>query len=57
MGNDKTLENNPQYFGAYHNMARHNMFLINNHLAKKFELNELPEEVNIPSSFLTEKNN
>jgi hypothetical protein len=34
--NKKTLQNNPEYFGAYLNMARHNVFLIINHLTETF---------------------
>ena len=30
------LENTPWYFGAYLNMARHNMFILINHLTEKF---------------------
>lgn len=32
----KTLTENPEYFGAYLNMARHNVFLIINHLTETF---------------------
>lgn len=34
--NARTLTNDPQYFGTYLNMARHNVFLIANDLAQKF---------------------
>lgn len=43
----RSLDQDPQYFGAYLNMARHNVFLIVNHLAAKFNLNELSEEEEI----------
>jgi hypothetical protein len=33
----KSLANNPEYFGSYLNMARHNIFLIINHLNEKFK--------------------
>ena len=36
MENKRTLTNDPQYFGAYLNMARHNVFLIINHLTETF---------------------
>ena len=32
----KTIENDPQYFGGYLNMARHNVFLLINHLTEAF---------------------
>ncbi|PDS24838.1 type VI-B CRISPR-associated RNA-guided ribonuclease Cas13b [Flavobacterium branchiophilum] len=35
--NEKTLQNNPEYFGSYLNMARHNIFLLINHLTKTFK--------------------
>jgi hypothetical protein len=35
--NVRTLENDPQYFGAFLNMARHNVFLLINHLTEKFK--------------------
>lgn len=37
----RTLKDDPQYFGTYLNMARHNIFLIENHIAQKFEKNKL----------------
>lgn len=51
----RTLEQDPQYFGAYLNMARHNVFLIVNDIAAKFGLKELEEEdkINDESCFLT----
>jgi hypothetical protein len=32
----RTLEADPQYFGGYLNMARHNIFSINNHVKPSF---------------------
>lgn len=51
----RTLETDPQYFGGYLNMARLNIFNINNHLAKDFGLKILPEEGWIKTSFLCDK--
>lgn len=53
----RSLDQDPQYFGAYLNMARHNVFLIVNHLAAKFNLNELSEEEEIKNEtcFLTKE--
>ncbi len=48
----RTLADDPQYFGAYLNMARLNIFNINNHVAKELKLSPLDEEGKIPSSFL-----
>jgi hypothetical protein len=42
MENKRTLANDPQYFGSYLNMARHNVFLVINHLTETF--NHLPFE-------------
>lgn len=58
--NVRTLEKDPQYFGAFLNMARHNVFTINNHLVekinkkfkKKDELAFLEDEEKIGNSFL-----
>lgn len=52
-GKKRTLQDDPQYFGAFLNMARHNVFVINNHLAERFKLSGLTDEGNIPNSFLT----
>jgi hypothetical protein len=38
--NIRTIEENPEYFGAYLNMARHNMFLLVNRLTEKFQYPE-----------------
>ncbi|WP_282786954.1 type VI-B CRISPR-associated RNA-guided ribonuclease Cas13b [Flavobacterium croceum] len=35
--NIKTIQDNPEYFGSYLNMARHNVFLLINHLHKTFK--------------------
>ena len=60
-GKKRTLENDPQYFGGYLNMARHNVYLINNHIAKKIEtktnrINKLHEEANIKTCFFIDDN-
>lgn len=52
----RTLEVDPQYFGGYLNMARLNVYNINNHLAGLFDRNELPNEDQIKNSFLCNKN-
>lgn len=51
----RTLANDPQYFGGYLNMARLNIYNISNHLAASFEQKVLPEEGQIPASFLCNK--
>lgn len=51
--NKRTVKEHPQYFGAYLNMARHNVFLINNHIAKKYGKNILQEEGEIENSIFT----
>lgn len=50
----RTFTNDPQYFGSYLNLARLNIYTINNHLANKFKLPQLKEEGQIPTSFLTD---
>lgn len=50
--NTRTLENDPQYFGGFLNMARHNIYNISNHFAKEFNKGLLEEEGNIANSFL-----
>jgi len=51
----RTLETDPQYFGGFLNMARLNVYNINNHLAAIFDLKPLPEEGRIKDSFLCNK--
>ncbi|PIP54600.1 MAG: hypothetical protein COX07_04460 [Bacteroidetes bacterium CG23_combo_of_CG06-09_8_20_14_all_32_9] len=53
----RTLNNAPQYFGLYLNMARLNIFNISNYLAEKFGLAVLDEEEKITISFLGDKGN
>ncbi len=48
----RNLIDDPQYFGGYLNMARHNIFSINNHLASYFGTSGLSNEEQIPDSFL-----
>jgi hypothetical protein len=50
----RTFANDPQYFGSYLNLARLNIYTINNHLANKFKLPQLAQEGQIPISFLTD---
>jgi len=53
----RTLNDDPQYFGAYLNLARLNIFSINNHLAKEFKLKSvLSEDGLIQSGFICESN-
>lgn len=55
IGNKRTLANDPQYFGAYLNMARHNVFLISKALQDKFEnLKIINSDEHISGSFLTD---
>lgn len=52
----RTLEKDPQYFGAFLNMARHNVFIISNYLAAKFKpTNILDDDGKIKTSFLTDE--
>jgi hypothetical protein len=44
--NKETPEKDPQYFGAFLNMARHNVFMLINHLTKKFNYLGFSEIVN-----------
>jgi len=53
----RTLNDDPQYFGGYLNMARLNVFNISNHIAKEFGLSLLVEEGHIKNSFLCNKDN
>lgn len=57
----RTLKDDPQYIGAFLNMARLNIFNISNHLSKELKISKhtdewhLKEEALISSSFLTNK--
>ncbi len=51
----RTLENDPQYFGGYLNMARLNVYNISNHIAQQFEQASLNEDGRIKDSFLCNK--
>ena len=56
MENKRTLANDPQYFGAFLNMARHNVFLISKELEDKFEIKiKTSSDEEIKNSFLTKK--
>ncbi len=49
----RTLENDPQYFGGYLNMARHNIFLIINNLTEEFDylgFKKINDDENITST-------
>ncbi|MFA9372104.1 MAG: type VI-B CRISPR-associated RNA-guided ribonuclease Cas13b [Labilibaculum antarcticum] len=52
----KTVENDPQYFGGYLNMARSNIFSINNSVAHKIKISTIPDEEKILDSFLCNNN-
>ncbi len=52
----RTLSTDPQYFGAYLNLARLNIFSINNHLAEEFKITTLEEDGRIQSGFICENN-
>jgi hypothetical protein len=52
----RTLENDPQFFGGYLNMARLNVFMISNYIAQQFEQSSLNEDGEIKNSFLCDKN-
>lgn len=52
----RTLENDPQYFGGYLNMVRHNIFNISNHVAQIFGQSLLRKEDDIVSSFMLNNN-
>lgn len=57
----RTLKDDPQYLGAFLNMARLNIFSISNHLSKELKISKhtddwhLKEEALISSSFLANK--
>jgi len=48
----RTLADDPQYFGAYMNLARLNIFSINNYLAKEFQQTELKDDELIQNGFI-----
>jgi len=48
----RTMESDPQYFGSYLNMARHNIFNISNYIADYFNLSRLKDDDLIQNSFL-----
>jgi len=53
----RNLNDDPQYFGAYLNLARLNIFSINNHLAEEFkQKNRLTDEEHIRNSFICNSN-
>ncbi|MBX7047263.1 MAG: type VI-B CRISPR-associated RNA-guided ribonuclease Cas13b [Ignavibacteria bacterium] len=52
MENKRTLLYDPQYFGVYLNMARHNVFLIQKHIDEKLKLKNAKAEENLADSFL-----
>lgn len=53
----RTLHGDPQYFGAFLNLARHNIFAVNNDVAKKNNFTLLDEEGKIANAFFTNPSN
>jgi len=51
----RNMSDHPQYFGAFLNMARLNIFSISNHLAKIFDKTPLDDEEKILTSFISDK--
>lgn len=51
----KNLEKHPAYFGVYMNMARHNIFLVDQYLEKRFtgKTSDKRDDEGIASGFLT----
>lgn len=47
-----TLETTPEYFGAYLNIARHNVFMISQEMSRKFNKPECGNDDCIKNSFL-----
>ncbi len=48
-----TLETTPEYFGAYLNIARHNVFMISQEMSRKFNKPKLGDDGDIGNTFLT----
>lgn len=49
-----TIKTTPEYFGAYLNIARHNVFMISQEMSRKFNKPKLGDDSNIGNTFLTE---
>jgi 5'-deoxynucleotidase YfbR-like HD superfamily hydrolase len=54
---NRNLQDDPQYFGGYLNMARHNIMTISNHIANRLGngVKPLDDEEKIETSFLCDK--
>jgi hypothetical protein len=49
-----TIKTTPEYFGAYLNIARHNVFMISQEMSRKFNKPKLGDDGDIGNTFLTE---